>query len=137
MAETQEKLSRVLLIEDDTFLVGMYVAKLEMERFLTLVANEGEQGLAIAKREIPDLILLDIVLPKMDGFLVLEELKRDPTTRSIPVILLTNLGQKKDVERGMALGASDYLIKAHFMPSEVIEKIKHTIERTATLRSFS
>lgn len=137
MAETQQKFPRVLLVEDDTFLVGMYVTKLQLEHFDTLVATEGEQGLMIAKQNAPDLILLDIVLPKMDGFLVLEELKRDPETRAIPVILLTNLGQKKDIERGLALGASDYLIKAHFMPSEVIEKIKKVIEQTKTLRSLS
>jgi len=137
MADTQQKFSRVLLVEDDTFLVGMYVTKLQLEHFNTLVATEGEQGLMLAKQHLPDLILLDIVLPKMDGFLVLEELKRDPETRPIPVILLTNLGQKKDIERGIALGASDYLIKAHFMPSEVIEKIKKVIEQTKTLRSLS
>lgn len=137
MADAQQKFPRVLLVEDDTFLVGMYVTKLQLEHFNTLVATEGEQGLMLAKQQLPDLILLDIVLPKMDGFLVLEELKRDPETRSIPVILLTNLGQKKDIERGIALGASDYLIKAHFMPSEVIEKIKKVIEQTKTLRSLS
>lgn len=137
MPETQQKFPRVLLVEDDTFLVGMYVTKLQLEHFDTLVATEGEQGLMLAKQNAPDLILLDIVLPKMDGFLVLEELKRDPETRAIPVILLTNLGQKKDIERGLALGASDYLIKAHFMPSEVIEKIKKVIEQTKTLRSLS
>ena len=136
MADTQQKFSRVLLVEDDTFLVGMYVTKLQLEHFNTLVATEGEQGLMLAKQHLPDLILLDIVLPKMDGFLVLEELKRAPETRPIPVILLTNLGQKKDIERGIALGASDYLIKAHFMPSEVIERIKKVIRDTRTLRSI-
>jgi DNA-binding response OmpR family regulator len=133
----QQKFPRILLIEDDTFLVGMYVKKLELEHFETLVANDGERGLALAKQTPPDLILLDILLPEMDGFLVLEELKRDPNTRGIPVILLTNLSQKKDVERGIALGANDYLIKAHFMPAEVVTKIKTIIEQTKTLRSLS
>lgn len=127
---------RILLIEDDTFLVGMYVTKLEHEHFETLVAPDGAEGLVVARTMVPDLVLLDIRLPTMNGWEVLEELKRDPTTRAIPVILLTNLGDKKDVEKGMALGAADYLIKAHFMPSEVIQKIMKTIRDTRTLRSI-
>lgn len=128
---------RILLVEDDTFLVGMYVAKLDKERFETMVANDGANGLAEARAKLPDLILLDILLPKMDGWTVLAELKRDPVTRAIPVILLTNLGDKKDVEKGMALGAADYLVKAHFMPAEVVDKIKKTIRDTRTLRSIA
>ncbi len=128
---------KIVLIEDDTFLVGMYVTKLELEHFETYVATDGAKGLTTAKQIRPDCILLDIVLPEMNGFQVLEELKRDPATRSIPVILLTNLGQKKDIDRGMALGASDYLIKAHFMPSEVVDKIKKLIRDTRTLRSIA
>lgn len=137
MATHDRPFPKVLLIEDDTFLLGMYVTKLQMEHFDTLIATEGEKGLQLAQQHLPDLILLDILLPKMDGFVVLEELKRNPTTRSVPVILLTNLGQKKDIERGLSLGANDYLIKAHFMPSEVIEKIKRLIDQTRTLRSLS
>ncbi len=128
---------KILLVEDDTFLVGMYVAKLDKERFETFVANDGVEGVRVAKEKLPDLILLDILLPKMDGWTVLGELKRDQATRAIPVILLTNLGDKKDVERGMALGATDYLVKAHFMPAEVVEKIKKTIRDTRTLRSIA
>lgn len=115
---------RILLVEDDVFLVGMYVTKLELEGLVTLIANDGDTGLALAKKEHPDLILLDIILPGgMDGFRVLEELKRDATTRDIPVILLTNLGQQREVDRGLSLGAADYLVKAHYMPSEVVERI--------------
>lgn len=128
---------KILLVEDDTFLIGMYVSKLELEHFQTLVATNGLQGWEMAKQNKPDLILLDIILPEMDGFEMLTELKRNPETRAIPVILLTNLGQKKDIEHGLALGASDYLVKAHFMPSEVIEKIKKVIRDTRTLRSIA
>ena len=75
----------------------------------------------------PDLILLDIILPKKDGFEVLKALKSDASLKKIPVILLTNLSQKDEVQKGLDLGANDYLIKAHFMPSEVVKKIKRTI----------
>ncbi len=122
---------RLLLVEDDTFLAGMYVTKLSMEGFETELATDGKVGLEKAKKIKPDLILLDILLPKMNGFDVLREIKKDPETKDIPVILLTNLGQKSDVVQGLDLGAVDYLIKAHFMPSEVVEKIKGVLQRTA------
>ncbi len=119
----------ILLVEDDTFLAGMYVTKLTMEGFAVKLANDGQEGLAQAKKSPPDLILLDILLPKMNGFDVLKALKKNPPTASVPVILLTNLGQKSDVVQGLDLGATDYLIKAHFMPSEVVAKIKEVLHR--------
>lgn len=119
--------AKILLVEDDSFLAGMYQAKLSLEGFVVEMAADGEQGLKIAKEENPDLILLDIILPKLSGFEVLKKIKKDEKTRNIPVILLTNLGQRDDVLKGLALGAKDYLIKAHFMPSEVVEKIKKLV----------
>ncbi|MDZ7798022.1 MAG: response regulator [Patescibacteria group bacterium] len=123
------KKQKILLVEDDTFLSGMYVSKLDIEGFETVLASEGKQGLKMVKQENPDLILLDIILPKMDGFEILKEIRKDKKTKDIPVILLTNLGQKKDVDKAFNLGAVDYLIKAHFMPSEVVEKIKKTLRK--------
>ncbi|MFC1662813.1 response regulator transcription factor [Patescibacteria group bacterium] len=117
----------IVLVEDDSFLAGMYVAKLEMEKFRVHLAGDGNIGLKKIVEIKPDIILLDIVLPKMDGFAVLEKIKKEKDLKNIPVILLTNLGQRDDVEKGLALGASDYLIKAHFMPSEVIDKIKRLV----------
>jgi CheY-like chemotaxis protein len=95
-----------------------------------LVTENGEAGLMDAKKKNPDVILLDILLPKMDGFTVLEKLKEDGATKKIPVILLTNLGQKDDVQRGLKLGAVDYLIKAHFKPSETVVKVKKALGMT-------
>jgi len=120
---------KILLVEDDTFLSGMYVSKLDMEGFDTVLASEGKQGLKMIKEENPDLILLDIILPKMDGFEILKEIRKDKKIKDTPVILLTNLGQKKDVDKAFKLGAVDYLIKAHFMPSEVVDKIKKTLNK--------
>lgn len=128
---------KVLLIEDDTFLIGMYVKMIDQEHWQSVVATDGDRGLFFAKTEKPDCILLDIILPKMDGFLVLEELKRDPETRTIPVILLSNLGQTKDIDRGLSLGAADYLVKAHYLPSEVMERIKKVIRETRTARGLA
>lgn len=117
----------ILLVEDDEFLAELYATKLNLEGFEVLLASDGEKGLKMAKESNPDLILLDIILPKMDGFEVLGNIKEDSSIKDIPVILLTNLSQKDEVKKGLDLGAKDYLIKAHFMPSEVVKKIKQTI----------
>ena len=122
------KKTKILLVEDDTFFAGMYIAKLGFENFEILLASDGQKGIKLAEKENPDLILLDILLPKMDGFEVLKTVKKSEKTKAIPVILLTNLGQKDDVEKGLSLGATDYLIKAHFMPQEVIQKIKQVLK---------
>ena len=93
-----EKSIHVLLIEDDTFLANIYKTKFEMEGFVVDVAENGELGLKEVQKRQPDLVLLDILLPKMDGFTVLQHMKEDAELKNIPVILLTNLGQKDDVE---------------------------------------
>lgn len=118
---------KILLVEDDEFLAELYATKLGLEKFEVYLASDGEKGLRITKEKKPDLILLDIILPKMDGFEILKILKADPELKNIPVILLTNLSQKDEVKKGLELGANDYLIKAHFMPSEVVRKIKNII----------
>ncbi|MFC1632646.1 response regulator transcription factor [Patescibacteria group bacterium] len=115
---------KILLIEDDSFLSSMYVTKLEISGFDVEAAEDGETGLEKVKSYSPDLVLLDIILPKMSGFEVLESIRKDDAYKDIPVIMLTNLSQRDDVERGLDLGAQDYLIKAHFTPSEVVTKIK-------------
>ena len=115
---------KILIVEDDDFLLQMYATKLELEGFKVLEAVNGLQGLKSAQKEKPDLILLDINLPELSGFEVLSQLKRDDDTKDIKVLILTNYSQKEDIDRCLELGADDYLIKAHFVPSEVISKIK-------------
>ncbi|MBN1325388.1 response regulator [Candidatus Falkowbacteria bacterium] len=126
----KENKAKILLIEDDTFLVEMYMTKFELEGFSVISAEDGQKGLEMVKKENPDIILLDILMPKMDGFAVLDALKKDKATANIPVVLLTNLGQKEDVKKGFEKGAVGYLIKAHFMPSEVVDKIKKILKES-------
>lgn len=115
----------LLIIEDDAFIAGMYLTKLTKLGYDARVATDGEEGWKLLTTgPLPDLLLLDIVLPKKDGFEILAALRGDPARKHLPVILLTNLGQKPDVQRGLELGADDYIIKAHFTPSEVVEKIE-------------
>jgi len=118
----------ILIIEDDKFLRELIVQKLIKENYETSEAADGEEGIKKIKEEKPDLVLLDLILPGIDGFEVLSRMRDDPEISSIPVIILSNLGQKEDVERGLGLGAKDYLIKAHFTPGEIIEKIKKILK---------
>ena len=117
-------MKKILIVEDEALLSEMYEQGfLKDGGFSVFTTTTAEHGIELTKREKPDLVLLDIVLPKKDGFEILEELRSQDLTKQTPVILLTNLGQKPDVERGIKLGADDYIIKAHFTPSEVVEKI--------------
>lgn len=98
--------------------------KFKEEGYNLLTADNGETGLALALKEIPDVILLDIMMPKMDGFAVLAELKKNATTKNIPVLMLSNLGQTADVEKGEKMGAKDYIVKASMTPTQVVDKVK-------------
>jgi len=118
----------ILIVEDDKFLRELITQKLIKEGYETSEAIDGEEGIKKIKEEKPDLVLLDLILPGIDGFEVLSKMKEDPALAQIPVIILSNLGQKEDVERGLKLGAVDYLIKAHFTPGEIIEKIKNALK---------
>ena len=127
---------KILVIEDDKFLEKLCARKLEDAGFAVLIANDGEEGLKKIKEEKPDLILLDIVLPGIDGFEVLRQLKKDMVTALIPVIFLTNLGQEDEIKEGMALGADDYLVKAHFTTGEVVKKVEQLISTRKISRNL-
>ena len=119
--------TKILLIEDEEMLANMYEVKFKNEGFDIVKALDGAQGLEMAKSVKPDFILLDIIMPKMDGFSVLKALKEDGTTKDVPVMLLTNLGQDEDIERGKKLGSVGYLVKANITPSEVVDAVKKAI----------
>jgi len=119
---------KILIVEDDKFLRELIAQKLIKEGYDIAEAVDGEKGIKSIKEEKPDLVLLDLILPGIDGFEVLAKIKEDPVLSQIPVIILSNLGQKDDIERGLKIGAVDYLIKAHFTPGEIIEKIKAVLK---------
>ena len=121
-----KKKKYILVVEDDVFLAKIYKTKLSKEGFELSLAHDGEEALAQIKQRKPDMILLDLMMPKKDGFEVMEELAKDPECKKIPIIILSNLGQESDVERGLALGAKDYFVKANVSLNEIIKKItKH------------
>jgi len=123
-------MKKILIIEDDPFLNEMYATKFSQSGFQVELAVDGQEGLKKIRTIKPNLILLDIVLPKMDGFEVLKEVKKDAQLNKIPIVLLTNLGQKKEVEKGLSLGADEYIIKAHFTPTAVVAKVKEILEES-------
>ena len=119
----------VLIIEDDKFLRDLIIQKLKKEGFETSEAMDGESGAKLAQDEHPDLVLLDLILPGLDGFEVLKRLKQNAGTASIPVIILSNLGQKEDMDRAKGSGAEDFMVKAHFTPGEIVSKIKSILQK--------
>ena len=122
-------LKKILLVEDDKFLRDLCLRKLEKTGFKVLTAFDGEEGLKKIKEEKPILVLLDIVLPGLSGFEVLKQIKTNPQTASIPIIVLSNLGQKEDIEKGINLGAEDYIIKADNTPNEIVEKVEEIMAK--------
>jgi CheY-like chemotaxis protein len=122
--EVSTTLKKVLAVEDDLFLKELLAGKLSDDEFNVFYASNGEEALNIAMTEHPDVILLDILLPGMSGYEVLEKLKADETTRSIPVIILSNFGQPEDIQKGKALGAADFLVKANNSLDAIVSRVR-------------
>ncbi len=124
----------ILLVEDDPFLLDIYTTKLKEEKFIVKVAKDGQEAINKIKEEKPGLLLLDIVLPHINGWEVLKIIKNDPEFKKIPVIVLSNLGQKSEVEKTINLGADKFLIKAHYTPSQVITEINKIIKKNNIIK---
>lgn len=122
-------MAKILLVEDDEMLHSMYTQKFEKEGYEVISAYNGADGVKKAQTESPSLILMDIIMPKMDGFVALKKIKKKDETKDIPVIMLTNLGQEEDVKKGKELGADDYFIKANHTPAEVVAKVKELLSK--------
>jgi CheY-like chemotaxis protein len=127
-----EAARRVLLAEDDRFLRRAAESRLRQNGFTVLPAVDGEEALKVARAERPDLILLDLIMPKLQGFEVLKALKQDPATAPIPVIVLSNLGQDEDLKRAMELGAIAYFIKAHLSLQDLVQRVAQTLATGGT-----
>ncbi|OHA70003.1 MAG: hypothetical protein A3H01_01705 [Candidatus Wildermuthbacteria bacterium RIFCSPLOWO2_12_FULL_40_9] len=122
-------MKKILLVEDDPFLIDIYKDKLEESGYAVETVEDGDQVLNKITEARPDLVLLDIILPNVDGWEILRTIRNKPDTKDLKVIILSNLGQKEEVEKGVDLGATKYLIKAHFTPSEVIKEIKELLNK--------
>ena len=128
MNKNIDKSPKVLLIEDDTFIANAYIQGLVNEGIEVGIAHNGDEAMEMLSSERPGLILLDIVMAGKDGFAVLEEVKGREDLKDIPVIILSNLGETSDIEKGTGLGAIDYIIKSDHSLSEVVEKVKSVLQ---------
>lgn len=125
----KEQKKKIMIVEDDVFVMDIYVTKLSQVGFEVVEASDGAEALKKLKSDPqkPDMILLDIIMPNMDGITALKKIRSEEEFKKIPIILLSNLSQKEKIEESFGLGAQDYLIKSHFTPSEVLEKINKYI----------
>jgi len=121
-------MKKILIVEDDTYLANAYRVKLSKAGFEVKNAFDGEEALSMLQTFAPDLILLDIVMPKKDGFTTLAEIKVNEQWKNIPVIVASNLGQKEDIDKGMALGATDYIVKSQIPIADVLVKINNILK---------
>ena len=118
----------ILLVEDDPFLIDIYSQKLGNSGFEVAVVKEGDKVFEALQKKKPDLMLLDIVLPGVEGWEILRRIGKDDSFSNLKVVILSNLGQKEEVEKGLKLGALRYLIKANYTPTEVVEEIKKILK---------
>ena len=126
MAETKR---RILLCEDDRFLRKAAEARLRQHGFTVLTAVDGEESVRLAREEVPDLVLLDLIMPKMQGFEVLRRLKADALTAAIPVVVLSNLGQERDMQQAKELGAVAYFIKADLSLEDLVREVEAVLAK--------
>lgn len=123
------KKKKIMLVEDDLFISDIYQVKLQREGFEVLIAGNGLEALKVLEKTVPDLILLDIVMPYMDGIDVLKKIKSEEKWKKIPVILLSNISEREKIDEAMGIGADDYLLKSHFTPAEVLEKVNSVLPK--------
>ena len=122
---------KVLVVEDDKFLRELFVKKLFTEGFEVKNSVDAQGAFEILEQEKPDIILLDLILPGIDGFEILGKIKADQSLAAIPVLILSNLGQQEDIDRAMSLGAYDFLVKANFTLDEIVERVKKVLDHEA------
>jgi len=120
-------MKKILLVEDEEIMISLLQKKLTNEGYEVSVARDGEEGLKAMREVRPDLVLLDIIMPKMGGFEVMEEMNKDKELKKIPVIVISNSGQPVELDKAQKLGAKDWLIKTEFDPQEVIDKVKKQV----------
>jgi len=121
------KQHKILIVEDEPNLLELYRMALERAGFEVFTAVNGEVGFMLAKSNPPDLVLLDILMPKVDGYEMLRRVKAEATTKNVPVIIFSNLSQKEEIEKGLKLGAADFIIKTSITPTAMVEKVKQWV----------
>jgi len=123
-------MAKILLVEDDPLIVKIYTTRLTADGYQVFSAENGEAGLAVAEKETPDLIVLDIMMPRIDGYGVLEKVRANPRLKHIPILVYSNLAVDEEITRAKNMGANEFIVKADLSPTEMVNKIKSYLERT-------
>ena len=126
--------NRILIAEDEEFLALALKDNLETEGYAVDVAGNGDEAMALLRKERPSLILLDLLMPKRDGFYVIEEIKKNPEWKLIPIVVLSNLGGDAEIKRAFEMGADDYFVKSQHPIEEVVEKVKNILQRGRSIK---
>lgn len=121
-------MAKILLIEDDSLIVKIYSTRLKADGFEVISADNGEDGITLAEREKPDFVLLDVMMPKMDGFKVLETLRAQDDLKNKPIIVYSNLAQESEMQKALQMGATEFIVKANISPTELVSKIKSYVK---------
>jgi len=118
---------KILIVEDEAFIAEMYKIKFESDGYEVILAHDGNEGVEFAYEFSPDLILLDLMMPHKDGYQALKEIRAEEKTRTLRVFILSNLGQKEEIDKGIELGADGFLVKAHLTPTQLLEKVNEIL----------
>lgn len=130
-------MAKILLVEDDPLIVKIYTTRLSADGYQVFSAENGEAGLAVAEKETPDLIVLDIMMPRIDGYGVLEKIRSNPRLKHIPILVYSNLAVEGEIARAKNMGANEFIVKADLSPTEMVNKIKSYVEHTNATPSGS
>lgn len=120
-------MTNILIVDDDALMCRMYETKFKTDGYNVSIASDGEQGLSKVREEKPDIVLLDVMMPKMNGLEMLKKLKADKNIKDTPVILLSNVGESEDINKGLEMGAVAYMVKASYTPTQVVQKVKEIL----------
>ncbi|MEK7165486.1 MAG: response regulator [Patescibacteria group bacterium] len=123
-------MAKILFIEDDPLIVKIYTTRLTADGYTVLSAENGEEGLLIAEKEIPDLVVLDVMMPKIDGFGVLAKLRTHELMKTKPILIYSNLAQEDEIKRATEMGATEFIVKANLSPTEMVNKIKQYLQKS-------
>ena len=128
-------MAKVLIVEDDSLIVKIYTTRLQAEGFEVQSAQDGLEGVTKMREFVPDVVLLDVMMPKLDGFGLVTEIKKDPKLQTIPIIMYSNMNNEEEIQRAKSLGVVEFLIKANLTPNQVIEKIKQYLPNYDSARN--
>lgn len=122
-------MKKILIVEDDPLIVKIYTTRLKADGYDVLSAENGEEGIKIAEESFPDLIILDVMMPRVDGFAVLERLRKNPSFKDTPILMYSNLNNEEEIERAIKMGVTEFLVKANLSPTQMVLKMKQYADK--------